>query len=402
MGLSENLSALKGRAERQLDVLNSTEKTKNALLLPFLEALGYDPFDVREIEPEYPVDSGGEDSITVDYAVRIDGAPAMLLHCTEAAASAEAAANLDVGGGDLFFRPAEELPASLAVLTNGIVYQFFADLEGGAGVDDRPFLEFNLLGQEPGQITYLKRLTKPAFDAQKVLSAAFELKYTRLLEHYLAEQREDPDKHFVRFLAAQIFEGEVTEDALGQFDSVVRRFLRQFEMEEPEIPARVPSQPGDSSQQEASSRQEVASESEAASQPDDSSTPEAPSQPDPSPQTEDTNRADETTQGGDPDSTTEEAVELDAHLQQAPAGLSDNDEQQNVAPSSEAPSSDPSPEKGEHPGSEEDLHSGEAENGALKDEEVEEKELNEELEDEAPDGGGSIAQEFANKVIGDS
>jgi len=438
MALSEKLSALKGRAERQLDVLNSTEKTKNALLLPFFEALGYDPFDVREVEPEYPVDSEGEHPNAVDYAVRVNGAPAMLFECREATA------NLDTVGEDLFFRHAGELPGSLAVLTNGVTYRFFANLGGGDGVDSQPFFEFSLFDQEPGKITYLKRLTKPAFDAQEVLAAAFGLKYTRLLEGYLAEQQEDPDEHFVRFLAAQVYDGEVSEDVLGHFHPVVQRVLREFEMEKREIPPQAPSQSGDSSQ------------SEAAGQPGDSTQPDAPAQTENSTQaedaeSEDTTQADETSQPAPP-SSMEEVADLDAHLQRTPTEQNNNGQQngkqEDVTTGSspagvtnseaanteaanrgtansevidaesegdESEGANPVPEKSGSPGDDGAPQSGEGntqasqtENGQLEDKEAEKEELEDEelegeqIEDEASDGGGGIAQEFANKVIGDS
>ena len=431
MTLSEKLSALKGRAERQLDVLNSTEKTKNALLLPFFEALGYDPFDVREVEPEYPVDSEGEDPKTVDYAVRVDGAPAMLFECMEATA------NLDAAGEDLFFRRVGKLPGSLAVLTNGVTYQFFADLGGGEGVDNRPFFQFNLLGQESGEITYLKRLTKPAFDTREALAAAFGLKYTRLLEGYITEQREDPDEHFVRFLAAQVYDGEVSEEVLGHFHPVVQRVLREFEMEEREIPSQAPS------------RQDSPSQSEAAGQPGDSAQPEVPTQTENSTQAEgtkpeDENRADETSQPDPQSSPEEETADLDAHLQRTPAEQNNNGQQngkqedaadgspatRNGAANSEVANSEtpaiesdgtgseggnPVSEESEPHGGDGDVQRGDddpqtvnTENGQPEDKKTEEEDLEaeelkgEQIEDESPDGGGGIAQEFANKVIGDS
>ncbi|PSQ94253.1 MAG: restriction endonuclease, partial [Bacteroidetes bacterium QH_2_63_10] len=53
MDLTEKISALQSSAQRQLPALTSLKKMETALILPFFNALGYDPFDVREIEPDF-------------------------------------------------------------------------------------------------------------------------------------------------------------------------------------------------------------------------------------------------------------------------------------------------------------------------------------------------------------
>lgn len=240
MGLPETLSALKASAESQLHVLNTKEKTENALLLPFLGALGYDPFNIREVEPGHAVELKEDGTKTVDYAVNIDGAPAMLFQCEKAKA------DLDALGSDPLLRHFGDLDTSIVVRTNGLNYQFYADFGSGRNVDGRPFLTFDLLDYGPEQIMYLKRLTKPEFDTQEVLSAAFELKHTRLLHHYFVKQWEDLDPHFVRFLAAQVYEGDVSEEILERFHPVVQTLLREFDMEEREIQRPAPSRTDDS------------------------------------------------------------------------------------------------------------------------------------------------------------
>lgn len=93
MEIAKRISTLKSRAKSQLHGLNTEEKTKNALLLPFFDVLGYDPFDVREVEPEFAVEAGEGETKTVDYAVKIDGAPAILFQCEEAKAGLETLEN---------------------------------------------------------------------------------------------------------------------------------------------------------------------------------------------------------------------------------------------------------------------------------------------------------------------
>lgn len=364
MSLSEKISALRESAEGQLDVLNSKEKTKNALLLPFFNALGYDAFNVREVEPGHAVELE-EEVRNVDYAVKIDGAPAMLFQCEGAAT------DLDAFNGDPLFRHLGVLDASLAVLTNGRTYRFFADLGGGGAVDGRPFLEFDLLDYEAEQITFLELLTKSAFDTDEVLSAAYERKYTRLLQNYLVRQREDLDAHFLRFLAAQIHEGEVSEEILDRFQPVVQKLLRRFDMEKRKI------------QQQAAGKGEEVEESTA------------------------------TSHSGETEQSTSHSGESEQSTGTSPSKNSDQPEKSSVPDEeqggAEAPTQELSSKQSEN-GKEQEVtappddvaESEESARAELKDGAPDDDESDGDPDDDELEGGTNIAEEFANKVVGNS
>jgi hypothetical protein len=354
MSLSEKISALRESAEGQLDVLNSKEKTKNALLLPFFNALGYDAFNVREVEPGHAVELG-EEVRNVDYAVKIDGAPAMLFQCEEAAT------DLDAFNGDPLFRHLGVLDTGLVVLTNGRTYRFFADLGGGGAVDGRPFLEFDLLDYEAEQITFLKLLTKSAFDTDEVLSAAYERKYTRLLQNYLVRQREDLDAHFLRFLAAQIHEGEVSEEILDRFQPVVQKLLRQFDMEKRKIQRQATGKGEEVEESTATSHSGETEQSTETSPSKDSGQPEKSSVPD------------------------EEQAGTEAPTQELSSKQSENGKEREVTGPPDGVTESEESVRAEH------------KDGAPDDDESDGDPDDDELE-----GGTNIAEEFANKVVGNS
>ncbi|GEM_PF-1806380 len=260
MRLSEPLSALKARAEHQLEALDTRDKTKNALLLPFFDVLGYDPFDVREVEPGYAVELGDGETVRSDYAIRVDGRPAMLFQCEEAGT------DLDSLDSPSILRGVEASVADVVAVTNGRRYQFYAALEERTGGARRPFLEFDLseyesgLDQESESVRFLRRLTKSEFNAEAVHSAAFELQYTRRLQSYFAQQQETLDQHFVRFLAAQVYEGEVSEDVLEKFRPVVRTSLQQLDVQTNKEPARDLAQNGHSEVLDEEQREETVSD----------------------------------------------------------------------------------------------------------------------------------------------
>lgn len=229
MAFSDRIASLQSNAERQLHALSSAKKTENALVLPFFETLGYDPFNVREVEPDFEI-GHQQGTKRADYAIKKGGDPIMLFQCAEA--------KTDLGIFDDHFLPGslDAVGASVAAFTNGLNYRFYADLQFGTEIPSDPFLEFNLLEYGAEQVEALKRLTRPAFDSEQIRSAAFELQSSQLLRGYLAGQTEAPDDHFVRFLAAQVYEeqgyekqvseGDESAELLDRFRPVVQKVLR--------------------------------------------------------------------------------------------------------------------------------------------------------------------------------
>ena len=58
MSFADKLSALTQRIPNLIDHLETEEATKNALVMPFIAALGYDVFNPLEVVPEFTADVG--------------------------------------------------------------------------------------------------------------------------------------------------------------------------------------------------------------------------------------------------------------------------------------------------------------------------------------------------------
>ena len=126
------------------------------------------------------------------------------------------------------FRYFSATEARIGVLTNGVVYRFFSDLEKTNQMDSTPFLEFNLLDMQESLLGELKKLTKSGFNLDEVLSTASDLKYTREIKLFLDEQVTEPSQDFVRFLASQVYPGTKTQNVLTQFVPITKRAFLQF------------------------------------------------------------------------------------------------------------------------------------------------------------------------------
>ena len=222
MDFADQITALASRITKQMEHLKTEEATKNALVLPFINALGYNVFDPTEVIPEFTADVGIKKGEKVDYAIMLDGEVIMLFECKHAAA------NLNEVQFSQLFRYFAVTDARIGVLTNGLQYRFYSDLEEPNKMDQRPFLEFDMLDIQEPMLAELKKLTKATFNIDQLLSTAHELKYTKALKGYLHEQWQSPSEEFVKYLTKKVYDGMFTQSVRDQFTEIVRRALHQF------------------------------------------------------------------------------------------------------------------------------------------------------------------------------
>lgn len=169
MDFIDQLKALAGKVPALCDILQTEEATKNALVMPFIRLLGYDIFDPLEVVPEFIADVGIKKGEKVDYAIKKDGKIIMLFECKHCGA------DLSIKHASQLFRYFSVTEARVGVLTNGVVYRFFTDLEAPNKMDDKPFLEVNMLDLNDAVVAELKKLSKPAFNIDALMTAAGEL-----------------------------------------------------------------------------------------------------------------------------------------------------------------------------------------------------------------------------------
>ena len=132
MDFKEELKNYVKRIENTKDTLQTEEATKMALILPFFQLLGYDVFNTAEFCPEYTADIGIKKGEKVDYAILVAGEPVILIEAKTANKK------LDNHKSQLF-RYFVSTPAKFAILTNGIEYRFYSDLDEPNKMDKDPF-----------------------------------------------------------------------------------------------------------------------------------------------------------------------------------------------------------------------------------------------------------------------
>jgi len=223
MEFFEKLTSLAAKVRLQGAAIQTEEATKNAFVMPFINTvLGYDVFDPQEVTPEFVCDVGTKKGEKIDYAIMKDGEVQILIECKKIGES------LSLNHASQLFRYFHVTSARISILTNGQVYKFFTDLDAPNKMDEKPFLELDLLDIDEYSVPELTKLTKSAFDVDSIINAAGELKYVSQIKKIIASQVSKPDDDFVKVFASRVYDGVITQKVREQFYELTRKALAQF------------------------------------------------------------------------------------------------------------------------------------------------------------------------------
>ncbi|MCC3358195.1 type I restriction endonuclease [Bacillus sp. REN16] len=217
----QQIKGLGSRIDRIKGNIQTEEATKTSLIMPLIQALGYDIFNPEELVPEFVADVGIKKGEKIDYAILQANEPVILI---EAKSVNEHLTKHD----SQLFRYFGTTKAKFAILTNGIEYKFFTDLEEQNKMDQKPFFVINMLDFKDIDIIELAKFRKSDFDVENVLTTASELKYTGEIKKYLTQQWEDPSDDFIKLILNEIYQGVKTKKVIDNFRELVKKSLNQF------------------------------------------------------------------------------------------------------------------------------------------------------------------------------
>ncbi|ELV3464842.1 type I restriction endonuclease [Enterobacter asburiae] len=223
MEFTERLNALSNKIKQQLDVINTEEATKTAFVMPFIHnVLGYDVFDPSEVTPEFVCDVGTKKGEKIDYAIMKNNDVQILIECKKIGEP------LNINHASQLFRYFHVTNARISILTNGQNYKFFTDLDAPNKMDEKPFLEVDLLDIDENIIPELKKLTKSSFDLESIINAAGELKYVSQIKKILHSQLNNPEDDFVKFFASRVYDGILTQKVRESFLNLTKKAASQY------------------------------------------------------------------------------------------------------------------------------------------------------------------------------
>jgi hypothetical protein len=220
MDFIDEIKQFSVKVQELQDKVQTEEATKMSLIMPFIQLLGYDVFNPHEVVPEFTADIGTKKGEKVDYAIFIDGKPSILIEAKQVNDP------LKTHDGQLY-RYFSVTESKFAILTNGIVYKFYSDIQEPNKMDDAPFLEFNLLDIKEPLVSELKKFKKESYNVEELFTAATTLKYTNKIKSIFDEELKEPKDEFVRYFIREIFAGNATKNVIDKFKPIVKKALNQ-------------------------------------------------------------------------------------------------------------------------------------------------------------------------------
>ncbi|SNZ07697.1 hypothetical protein SAMN06265182_0972 [Persephonella hydrogeniphila] len=215
MELEAKLKELSERIKNIKDNVQTEEATKHSFVMPFLNALGYDVFDPTVVVPEFTADIGKKKKEKVDYAILQDGKPIILIEVKNHKEELDNHHNQLVR----YFTVTD---AKFGILTNGIEYRFFSDLDEKNKMDKKPFLIIDLENLKDKDIKELEKFAKENLDIDNILSMANKQRYIREIQEIFKKEINNPSDEFVRFFASKILNRKLTKNIIDDFRGYIK------------------------------------------------------------------------------------------------------------------------------------------------------------------------------------
>lgn len=171
---------------------------KQALILPLLDILGFNPYDPTKVLAEFAADFPGVKSTErVDYALYCNNQPVMFIEAKSYNS------NLTNHAPQLSRYFNSSLGVTIGAITNGREWRFFTDLINTNVMDEKPFLTIDFTKVDAGDLTQLAEFKHDNFHAEKLRFFAEENQYIQQFKTVIRKSIHDIDIDFVRYVAQQ-------------------------------------------------------------------------------------------------------------------------------------------------------------------------------------------------------
>jgi hypothetical protein len=201
----KNLQELSYKVSIIKNQIVNEEATKTSLILPLFRLLGYDIEDPMKMIPEYVVNND-----RVDYSIMQNNSPLLFIE----AKNVKEDLNKHIEQARKYFNNSD---TKIICLTNGLMYNFYSDINKDNVMDEEPFLSLNIENITDFEIKYLKNLSIDNFTMENYRDIIFQIKTTEFIRHQL----ENPSEEFVRFVANNISSKKKTKKFLEKIKHLI-------------------------------------------------------------------------------------------------------------------------------------------------------------------------------------
>jgi predicted type IV restriction endonuclease len=221
MELVEKLMGLKTKIEKTREHVKTEQAAKTAFVLPFLQILGYDIFNPSEVIPEHTADWAEKKGEKVDYAIKIDGKIEMLIECKALDDK------LDVSKASQLGRYFSSITdADIGVLTNGITYKFYTDLDKKNVMDKKPFLTFDFDNPNEELIPRLDMFTKEKISGTEGREEIEKLRNYSAALQVIKNEYKNPSEGWARFVIGEVgYIKRASRDTVEEFQGHLKKIV---------------------------------------------------------------------------------------------------------------------------------------------------------------------------------
>ena len=223
MDFVDRIKEMVTRLRKHVPHCQTEEATKMSLILPFLErVLGWDHSDPHQLVPEYAADIGTKRGEKVDYAIIVDDEPAILIEAKKVGTA------LGREPMNQLYRYFACTSAHFAILTDGIQYLFFADLDDENRMDPQPFFTINLFEMDASSVAPLRAFSRTKFDVEGNLELARDLRCIRQVDDLLREVWAQPSASFIKWIMGEVHEGPRSKRVKERYERTCKTALNAF------------------------------------------------------------------------------------------------------------------------------------------------------------------------------
>lgn len=202
--------------EKAIKHSNDETQTRDNLIHPFLEMLNYNKMD--DYSHEYIADMGEKRGRRVDIALYLGKKnPAILVECKKATAKLT----------DNNFRQLNEYclytpSAKVAVLTNGIIYDFYTrSLDGNTILNETPFFSFDISNYEYSDLDILALFNRQSIDINDIIREAEDIYFMDNFDEAMFKTLSNPSDEFTKLIYKNMGGKRLSEKVSSQIKGLI-------------------------------------------------------------------------------------------------------------------------------------------------------------------------------------
>ena len=207
------------------DVVENEQATKEHLIGPFFSELGWKK-DPKTWKAEFDADfNGRKKGEKVDYAILRNNEPVILVECKPYSPKESQLISKD-GQLARYFAATN---AKFSIITNGIVYRFFTDLDKKNIQDAEPFFVFDCAHPKDADVEALEMFSSEQFDEKKIHDCASYSQFSNRAKNFISKLISKPNEvdGFALYILEHIYEGQRSQKVVQRLNEQLSSIISE-------------------------------------------------------------------------------------------------------------------------------------------------------------------------------